>query len=334
MANCAQARPGHIALEPFCGTGGIMVALSHFGAHVTGGEIDIRVVMGWKIAYTRNEAAAFEAARSRGAGAKQGGQANGNIQQVPSLKGGEGGSGMSLKHLINIGLVAASDDGRPVKDESTKETNQNSLDELYQAREVFTNFIHYGLPCPEVVLCDNSKAPWRSMSGGWCDSIVTDPPYGVRAGAKKQGRDTSRKQVEIRSVDSYIPSKVAYEEDEMSRDLMTLAADVLKDNGRLVFLLPVDLADFLGIDRAAVEQKGSTKGNLHDAAMPKCGRKKDPRLCISETTRDPLLLDETRYTDFIPSHADLELVGASLQVLSGGLGRLLVTMRRRPRAQT
>ncbi|CAE8683722.1 unnamed protein product, partial [Polarella glacialis] len=41
------------------------------------------------------------------------------------------------------------------------------------------------------------------------------------------------------------------------------------------------------------------KETLRAMAYPKDGRpKKDPRLCISETTRDPLLLDETRYLDF------------------------------------
>lgn len=30
---------------------------------------------------------------------------------------------------------------------------------------------------------------WRQPLGGWLDFIVTDPPYGVRAGAKKQGRE-------------------------------------------------------------------------------------------------------------------------------------------------
>lgn len=212
-------------------------------------------------------------------------------------------------------------------------------------RDVFTNFVQYGLPLPEVVVCDNSMRPWRSVRRGWCDCIVTDPPYGIRAAAKKQGRSNpslpqeggSRQgPVEIRDCATYIPPKVNYGDDELAADLLRLAAEALRDGGRLVFLVPVDLADFLGIDRAASE-RGEAGGEacrstLHGTAMPKGGRKKkDPRLCVSETSRDPLLLNEDRYRDFLPEHADLELVGASLQVLSGGLGRLLVTMRRRPR---
>jgi len=167
----------------------------------------------------------------------------------------------------------------------------------------------------------------------------------VRAGAKKQGRDPARGPVEIQDVATYIPPKVSYGEDELAEDLLDLASEALRDWGRLVFLAPVDLADFLGIDRAAAERGGGPRrgpgaecawaprirGTLHGTVFPKDGRKKDPRLCISETTRDPLLLDEARYADFLPTHRDMELVGASLQVLSGGLGRLLVTMQRRPR---
>ncbi|CAK0900664.1 unnamed protein product [Prorocentrum cordatum] len=118
---------------------------------------------------------------------------------------------------------------------------------------------------PEVVVCDNSMPPWRHPEEGWCDCIVTDPPYGVRAGAKKQGRNSGGRQVEIQDRETYIPSKVGYGEDEMAKDLLVLAASALRDGGRLVFLAPVDLADFLGIDRAAAEH-GAAAGGLQPPA--------------------------------------------------------------------
>lgn len=38
------------------------------------------------------------------------------------------------------------------------------------------------------------------------------------------------------------------------------------------------MADFLGIDRAAVEQGAENlRPNMHDICHPKTGRKKDPR---------------------------------------------------------
>merc|ERR1711918_155103 len=50
--------------------------------------------------------------------------------------------------------------------------------------DIYTNFLQYELPLPEVVVCDNAHPPWRNVDGGWCDCVVTDPPYGIRAAAK------------------------------------------------------------------------------------------------------------------------------------------------------
>lgn len=44
MANFAQARPGGVILDPFCGTGSMLVAAAHYGAMTMGIDIDIRVI--------------------------------------------------------------------------------------------------------------------------------------------------------------------------------------------------------------------------------------------------------------------------------------------------
>jgi tRNA (guanine10-N2)-methyltransferase len=323
MVNCACVANGKVAMDPFCGTGGILLALSHFGARVVGGEIDIRVVKGWKVAYLKNKEAARAVAATRAAStnntAQSGAYTACNSDNVCK------GEGMSLRHLVDIGLVSKTMSNGSGTASTPTQKNASQAD-------IFTNFIQYSLPTPEIVICDAACRPWRETNSGWLDCIVTDPPYGVRAGMKKQGRDPAVQAVEIRDRATYIPSKVSYGDEELTRDLMDLAAKALKDTGRLVYLAPVDLADFLGIDRSKENGAGTKPQTLHDVSMPSKGRtEKDPRLCISETTRDPLLLDEKRYLDFLPKHADLELMGASLQVLSGGLGRLLVTFRRLPR---
>mmetsp|Transcript_106604 Transcript_106604/g.270726 ORF Transcript_106604/g.270726 Transcript_106604/m.270726 type:complete len:614 (-) Transcript_106604:44-1885(-) len=369
MANCARVQSGTTALEPFCGTGGIMVAMSHFGARITAGEIDIRVVKGWAVAYTKNKDAALEASRGRekvaaprsaaapepngkasgsdggrgGApnGTAVGGAGDGKAAPIGTLLRGNGS--MQLGYLSAIGLELHGAACGPTPSASVAPTPSQPSSALVHTerlerdgsvvagRDIFTNFVQYKLQLPEIVVCDNSTRPWRRLDVGWCDCIVTDPPYGVRAASKKQGRDPG-KAAEIREMSgAYIAPKVNYGEDELASDLMSLASETLRDGGRLVFLQPVDLADFLGIDRAASERGGGGKGTLRDSVHPDGGRKKDRRLCISETTRDPLILDEARYPDFVPAHEDMELVGASMQILSGGLGRLLVTMRRRPR---
>merc|ERR1719454_390576 len=161
-------------------------------------------------------------------------------------------------------------------------------------KHIYTNFLQYGFPLPEIVISDNARSPFRHPSSGWLDCIVTDPPYGVRAASKKQGREDG-KTAEVKDAANYIPSKVGYGEDELNRDLLSMAAASLRDGGRMTFLVPVDLADFLGIDRAAERGAAGERGTLRDAAMPDQGRThKDKRLIISETTRDPLLLDEKR----------------------------------------
>lgn len=356
MANCVRAQPGQLVLEPFCGTGGLLVALSHFGARLVGGEIDIRVVKGWRVAYTKNKAAAMKATRSRSVAASCGGLGLGDAGEyeprsgeahptVSSFAIPEPTGAWSKQYLAAIGLAPSSAtssatllacpgsaEARSAAGRGAAKLGGEGEAEGLPDRDIFTNFVQYALPLPEVVLCDNSVRPWRKVEGGWCDGIVTDPPYGVRAGAKKQGREPGRA-VEIRDRATYIPPKVSYAEAELARDLLDLASEALRDGGHLVFLAPLDLADLLGVDRAASERGGAARGTLRSAAIPKEGRTKDPRLCVSETSRDPLLLDERRYREFLPQHVDLELVCASLQILSGGLGRLLVTMRRRPREE-
>ncbi|CAE7241645.1 TRM11 [Symbiodinium sp. KB8] len=334
MANCAGVRPQQLGMDPFCGTGGLLIAMAHFGAKLFGGEIDIRVVRGWRIAYTKNKAAVLDAARSRGLSAAGGGApAAADVPEVSFNMGSEssaGGSGWSLDYLQALGLplALAPAPGAAKAKQLKQPNNRNAKAEKDPALtsaggcNIFTNFAQ-----GPSVMGDNAMPPWRAVKPGWLDFIITDPPYGVRACAKKSGRDEAKKKVVIQDVNSYIPSKVSYGEEELSEDLLNFASASLVDGGKLVFLVPVDLADFLGIDRAAVEQDiEGARPNFHDICHPKAGRKKDPRLCVSETTRDPLLLDESRYVDFIPQHVAFRLLGASLQVLSGGLGRLLVTM--------
>eukprot|EP00899_Mesostigma_viride_P017123 jgi/Mesvir1/25411/Mv01444-RA.1 len=44
IANQALARPSTLVYDPFCGTGSMLVAAAHFGAHTLGADIDIRVI--------------------------------------------------------------------------------------------------------------------------------------------------------------------------------------------------------------------------------------------------------------------------------------------------
>lgn len=46
MANMAHARSGSLVMDPFLGTGGLLVAAAHFGAWTMGSDIDPRVIKG------------------------------------------------------------------------------------------------------------------------------------------------------------------------------------------------------------------------------------------------------------------------------------------------
>ncbi|KAI8466404.1 MAG: tRNA guanosine-2'-O-methyltransferase [Monoraphidium minutum] len=57
MANMAWVRPGQVVLDPFCGTGSILLAAAKRGAHVVGGDIDMRVLRLGKANQKTGEAA-------------------------------------------------------------------------------------------------------------------------------------------------------------------------------------------------------------------------------------------------------------------------------------
>ncbi|KAK9710397.1 hypothetical protein K7432_008433 [Basidiobolus ranarum] len=91
-------------------------------------------------------------------------------------------------------------------------------------------------------ICHN---PWRPVT--FFDAIVTDPPYGVRAGAKRLGRkngpDPERGLTMIDGVpnhlrEDYYPPTVPYEMSEVLQDLLEFAARFLNPGGRLVYWLP------------------------------------------------------------------------------------------------
>eukprot|EP00913_Durusdinium_trenchii_P003491 g3231.t1 len=163
--------------------------MAHFGAKLFGGEIDIRVVRG------------PSAAKACGKKPAERLEASSEADGV-----------MTLQYLLKLGLPVQ---GVSVK--KLKQTNPNARAEKDHALasaggcNIFTNFVQYDLPSPDVVVCDNAMPCWRQPAGGWLDFIVTDPPYGVRAGAKKQGREG--KEVVVQDVSSYIPSKVSYGEE-------------------------------------------------------------------------------------------------------------------------
>ncbi|EMD37313.1 hypothetical protein CERSUDRAFT_153886 [Gelatoporia subvermispora B] len=118
----------------------------------------------------------------------------------------------------------------------------------------------YGVDQRIVDLCtfDVTRNPWRC--GGLFDAIITDPPYGVRAGAKRLGRKNRRTKTEHDSRSRpfqpserpddqpYIPPTRPYELSALAADLVRLARYLLKPGGRLVFFLPTVTEEYAELD--------------------------------------------------------------------------------------
>ncbi|KAL7418709.1 hypothetical protein Q5752_006392 [Cryptotrichosporon argae] len=105
---------------------------------------------------------------------------------------------------------------------------------------------------------DVAQHPWRL--GGWLDAIVTDPPYGVRAGAKRIGK-ADKHRTPMRDEPfimpdgtpshlkpTYLPPFKPYGLVALTRDLILLARYLLVPGGRLVFFLPTVTDEYDDVD--------------------------------------------------------------------------------------
>ncbi|KAI8869203.1 tRNA guanosine-2'-O-methyltransferase [Ramicandelaber brevisporus] len=96
-----------------------------------------------------------------------------------------------------------------------------------------------GAACFDV--CQN---PWRQPPEGLFDAIVTDPPYGVRAGARRIGvldanaPDGATGSAERIPKAKGLPITVAYEMGDIISDLTSFGVKYLVPGGRLCFWLP------------------------------------------------------------------------------------------------
>ncbi|KAG5647054.1 hypothetical protein DXG03_001424 [Asterophora parasitica] len=117
----------------------------------------------------------------------------------------------------------------------------------------------YGTESRVLDLCtfDVTHNPLRC--GSLFDAIVTDPPYGVRAGAKRLGRKKELSEEQLKTMmefrnspraddQPYIPPTKPYELSHLATDLVLLARHLLKPRGRLVFFLPTVTDEYEELD--------------------------------------------------------------------------------------
>jgi len=118
--------------------------------------------------------------------------------------------------------------------------------------------VQYGVDKRIIDLCtfDVTQNPLRC--GELFDAIVTDPPYGIRAGAKRLGRKPRPPGAPPRPAlrpssprpdnQPYIPPTKPYELSALATDLILLSRYLLKPNGRLVFFLPTVTDEYEEVD--------------------------------------------------------------------------------------
>ena len=82
---------------------------------------------------------------------------------------------------------------------------------------------------------DSFRGP--SIEGAF-DCVVSDPPYGVRAGARCAGKDGAVKPVPDELRREHVPATKPYATADVLCDLLEIAARCLKQGGRLAYLLP------------------------------------------------------------------------------------------------
>ncbi|KAF5286846.1 hypothetical protein FQA39_LY00379 [Lamprigera yunnana] len=172
MANQAQVKLGDFVLDPFVGSGSLLVAAAYFGGYVVGSDIDFLMLHG----------------KSRPSRIKQ------------------------KKRHENEGIKA--------------------------------NMEQYGLQDKYVdVLVNDFATPfWRPNLK--FDSIITDPPYGIRESTEKVGIHKENYAIEERHLPTHIPAKVEYQFSKLYEDLLGFSAKHLKLGGRLVCWFPIFREDY------------------------------------------------------------------------------------------
>ncbi|CCI11196.1 unnamed protein product [Albugo candida] len=191
MCNMALVRPNDIVIDPFIGTGSVLIPCAKYGAMCVGSDIDFRVLLGTGVGVS------------------------GSIPPKERTR-------------------------RQRKLNESKPINANGSDQ--KRVNVVSNFKQYGLPLPEIIRADNSHSPIWERCIGFFDAVICDPPYGIRAGARKTGRQGAKRSQgngsHIDHKDPYIIPTQPYGPEDVMKDLLEFAARTLRVGGRLVYLFP------------------------------------------------------------------------------------------------
>lgn len=221
------------------------------------------------------------------------------------------GTGSMLYAVAQFGAyVMGSDiDGRQIRGKKKGKGIKPGIlraAEQYRLQDKFLDFYIF----------DVTRGPIRR--GGWIDAIITDPPYGVRAGAKRLGRKEGKKPLREEPYQlpdgtyshersDYIPPSRPYELANLTLDLILLARWILVPKGRLVFFLPTVNEDYDEIDIPKVE--GMRELKIGDGSVQDFGKWGRRLITMEKTALDdgepPMFEDHEEFkegAEDLPGH--------------------------------
>lgn len=115
-----------------------------------------------------------------------------------------------------------------------------------QDENIVANFRQFELPRPELIRSDNNihHRHFRCVQPIY-DAILCDPPYGIRAGARKSGSKREVvSDVKPENRHDHIAQTQTYAVSDVMADLLDVAARTLVLGGRLVYVIPSFDSDF------------------------------------------------------------------------------------------
>ncbi|KAL4222875.1 tRNA methyltransferase 11 [Mactra antiquata] len=116
-----------------------------------------------------------------------------------------------------------------------------------QDESIRSNLRQYGMEkyYIDALVADSSRPGlWREIT--LFDAIITDPPYGIREGAKKVGLHDKDSLIngEIKPGAQHFPQRLDYHLSDIFKDLLNFSAKYLHKNGRLVYWFPVNIQTY------------------------------------------------------------------------------------------
>ncbi|RSH81440.1 hypothetical protein EHS25_006796 [Saitozyma podzolica] len=200
-------------------------------------------------------------------------------------------------------VIGSDIDGRQIRG---KAKGKETVPGVFRAAEQY-GVSNQFLDC---LVYDVTQSPLRR--GGWIDAIITDPPYGVRAGAKRTGKGKSHKKPLLEEPhllpdgtyshtrEDYVPPFRPYELTNLMLDLILLARYLLVPKGRLVFFLPTVTEEYEAIDIPVVE--GMRELKVGEGSVENFGKWGRRLITMEKTATDdgppPTFEDHPDYADF------------------------------------